>query len=64
MLDPRATNRMSCTVCTWTKIIDHTREYRGGHTDPETKAECHGMLTFEQVEPPPSSEELGDAEHV
>ena len=52
-LDPNATNRMTCVKCGWTRIIDHLRPYRGGHTNPSTGAECHEMLVHEQVSPLP-----------
>lgn len=59
-LDPRDKNRMTCTVCKWTRIVDHQREYRGGHTPPGQKSQdpaddCHGMLMYELVEKAKSS---------
>ena len=50
MLDATHTNRQTCTVCGWTRIIDHTREYRGGHTHPDTAVECYGMLSYELID--------------
>ena len=66
MLNPERTNRMTCTVCGWTRIIDHSREYRGGHTPPSNfdgelvpgADDCHGMLTFEEVSPQPPTPDM------
>jgi len=52
MLDGTHTNRMTCPVCGWTRIIDHIREYRGGHTDPtDGVTECHEQLDFVEIDP-------------
>lgn len=52
-LDPRDINRMTCRDCGWTRIIDHQRFYRGGHTPPglpDDVPDCHGMLEYDVVE--------------
>ena len=54
MLNSLRTNRATCTVCGWTRVLDHTREYRGGHTDPaDDVTECHGMLLHEELDTRP-----------
>ena len=51
MLEPDRTNRATCSVCGWTRILDHTREYRGGHTNPaDGVTECHEMLIHTELD--------------
>lgn len=50
-LNPEATNLVLCSSCGWTRIIDHKREYRGGHVNPATGADCHEMLMYKQLSP-------------
>lgn len=52
-LHPNATNKVTCSVCGWRRVLDPEREYRGGHTNPSTMQECHEMLLFEQMSPLP-----------
>ena len=57
MLNPTRTNRMTCSVCEWARVVDHTRGYRGGHTNPSDGiTECHEMLVYEELDTrPPES---------
>lgn len=51
MLESDRTNRMTCPDCGWTRIIDHAREYRGGHTDPaDGVTECHGKFDYAELD--------------
>lgn len=52
-LNPTATNKVSCSVCGWARVVDPLRAYRGGHTNPATMQECHEMLVYEQMSPLP-----------
>jgi hypothetical protein len=64
-LQPERTNRMTCTVCGWTRIIDHVRLYRGGHTSVENGInECHEMLVFEEVNVRPPHATWFESEEV
>lgn len=66
MLDSTRTNRMTCSVCGWTRIVDHIRDYRGGHTDPaDGITECHEMLLHEEIDTrPPESATWFEEESV
>lgn len=64
-LNPDRTNRATCTVCGWTRILDHMREYRGGHTSAENGInECHEMLVYEEVDARPPHATWFEAEDV
>lgn len=53
-LHPERTNRVTCTVCGWTRILDAQREYRGGHTSLTNGVnECHEKLEYAEVDPRP-----------
>lgn len=64
-LNPVRTNRATCTGCGWTRIIDHSRSYRGGHTSAENGVnECHEMLVYEEVDARPPHETWFEATEV
>lgn len=50
-LNPDATNIVACTRCNWKRVLDGSRDYRGGHKDPATGAECNEMLRHAQLDP-------------
>lgn len=54
-LNPESTNKMTCSVCGWSRIVDPLREYRSGHTLPGTEGpgeiDCHEMLTYTELDP-------------
>lgn len=50
MLEPDNTNKVSCSLCGWWRILDATREYRGGHTSQVDGSECHGQLYHEKID--------------
>ena len=52
-LSPSATNTVECSVCAWKRILDPMREYRSGHTNPASLAECHEQLVYTEVTPTP-----------
>jgi hypothetical protein len=64
-LHPDRTNRVTCSVCGWTRIIDHVREYRGGHTSAENGInECHEKLEYAEVDVRPPHASWFEADEV
>lgn len=60
-LDPQSVVRVYCSVCSWQRAMDFTRDYRGGHTNPENLRECTEMIRYEQIsEFPPEVVFLGN----
>lgn len=52
-LNSFSTNTISCELCSWKRILDPRRPYRGGHTHPNDLYECHGTLIYKEESPLP-----------
>lgn len=65
MLNPDATNIVTCIACKWSRIHDPMRSYRGGHTRPDNGAECHEPLLYLEIDPrAPEVVLLGEADPI
>jgi len=63
MIHEGQTNRMTCTVCGWTRIVDPYREYHSVHKDARDETgetECSEMLVYETVDERPPNPEWFD----
>lgn len=64
VLHPAHTNKVTCSKCGWSRIVDHTRTYRGGHTNAEDGiVECHEMLVYEKIDVKPPHESWYELEN-
>jgi hypothetical protein len=63
MINSEHANLVQCTTCSWRRILDPLAEYRGGHPNPVSGSECHGVLEYGEIAPRPIAELLLDRPH-